>query len=83
MTNDTRRSAKEATPGVMRNIFGIIMIIIYVGMGILCFCGAFPWFTGDWAWLRWVGGAIFVVYGIWRATDSLPVLTDRLQPQSY
>ncbi len=29
------------TPAAMRNIFGIIMIIIYVGVGVLFFCGYF------------------------------------------
>ena len=29
------------TPATMRNIFGIIMIIIYVGVGIMFFCGVF------------------------------------------
>lgn len=56
----------SGTPKAMRNIFGIIMIIVYIGMGILCFCGVFDWLTGSWAWLRWVAGGIFVVYGIWR-----------------
>ena len=55
----------------MRNIFGIIMIIVYIGMGILCFCGVFDWPTGAWAWLRWVAGGIFVVYGIWRGYRQL------------
>ena len=29
----------SGTPATMRNIFGIIMIIICVGVGILFFCG--------------------------------------------
>jgi len=56
----------KGTPSTMSTIFGIFMIIIYIGMGILCFCGFFDWLTGSWAWLRWVAGALFVVYGIWR-----------------
>ena len=59
-------SNQTGTPNTMRNIFGIIMIIVYIGMGILCFCGVFDWLTGGWAWLRWVAGGIFVVYGIRR-----------------
>lgn len=54
-------------PGTMRTVFGIIMILIYLGMGVLFFCGFFSWLTGTWAWLRWVGGGIFIAYGIWRA----------------
>lgn len=51
---------------ILRSIFGIIMIIVYVGMGVLLFCGVFQ-FNNGWEWLRWVGGSILVLYGIWRA----------------
>lgn len=54
-------------PRTMRNIFGIIMIVIYVAMGILFLCGAFPQLSGNWAWLRWVGGVLIILYGAWRA----------------
>lgn len=54
------------TPRTMRTIFGIIMIVIYLGMGLLCFLGVFDWLSGNFAWLRWVGGSLFVVYGLWR-----------------
>lgn len=53
-------------PRTMRNIFGIIMIIIYLGMGALFLIGAFPQLSGSWEWLRWVGGVGFIVYGFWR-----------------
>lgn len=58
---------KSNMPRTMRNVFGIIMIIIYVAMGVLFLCGAFPQLSGNWAWLRWVGGILFIVYGVWRA----------------
>lgn len=66
MENENRRQS-AGTPQVMRNIFGIIMIIVYVGMGTLCFRGVFDWLTGSWEWLRWAAGGLFVAYGIWRA----------------
>ncbi|QCD35783.1 hypothetical protein [Muribaculum gordoncarteri] len=50
-----------------RTIFGIIMIIIYVGMGILLLINYFNWMDNGWQWLRWVGGCLFIVYGLWRA----------------
>lgn len=58
---------KSKVPQTMRNIFGIIMIIVYVAVGILFLCGAFPMLSGSWAWLRWVGGVVLIVYGFWRA----------------
>lgn len=51
---------------LFRMIFGIIMVIIYVGMGILLFFNFFQW-GESWAWLRWIGAVLFTVYGIWRA----------------
>lgn len=52
---------------IARTIFGIFMIIIYVGMGVLLLCNFFNWETGPWEWLRWTGGVILIIYGIWRA----------------
>lgn len=55
---------KKKTPKLARTIFGIIMICIYVGMGGLVLAGYFSWMH---EWLRWAGGVMFIVYGIWRA----------------
>ncbi len=57
----------SGTPKSMRYIFGIIMIVIYLAVGILFLCGFFEPIYGTWTWVRWVGGGMFVVYGIWRA----------------
>lgn len=51
---------------IMRSIFGIIMIIIYVGMGVLLLINFFNW-GGDWAWTRYVVGIVLIIYGLWRA----------------
>lgn len=55
------------TPRTMNYIFGIIMIVVYLAMGVLFFCGFFDPLYGSWTWMRWAGGGLFVVYGIWRA----------------
>jgi hypothetical protein len=71
-TPEERRRQREADAGenksnkVMRAIFGIIMIIVYVGMGVLLLINFFGW-NGDWAWTRYVVGVVLVIYGIWRA----------------
>lgn len=54
-------------PSTMRTLFGIVMIIIYVGMGVLLFINFFGWGPGILQWLRWIGGCVFVIYGLWRA----------------
>lgn len=51
---------------VMRAIFGIIMVIVYVGMGVLLLINFFNW-GGDWAWTRYVVGIVLIIYGFWRA----------------
>ncbi|MDE5629234.1 MAG: hypothetical protein K2I69_06700 [Muribaculaceae bacterium] len=51
---------------IMRAIFGIIMIIIYVGMGVLLLINFFGW-DADWAAARYIVGVMLVIYGVWRA----------------
>lgn len=58
---------KPSVPSTMRVVFGIFMIIVYVGMGVLLLINFFDWGPGILQWLRWIGGILFVVYGIWRA----------------
>lgn len=62
---EPRRNSRPGTPGIMRNIFGIFMILVYVGMGILLFINFFQ-FDASFAWVRYVGGVLFILYGIWR-----------------
>lgn len=72
-TPEERRREREAEQDdamkpnkVMRAIFGIIMIIVYVGMGVLLLINFFNW-GGDWAWTRYVVGVVLIIYGLWRA----------------
>ena len=58
-------SAQADTPRLMRTIFGIFMVLVYVGMGVLLFINFFGW-GGSFAWVRYVMGALFIIYGIWR-----------------
>jgi cytochrome c biogenesis protein CcdA len=57
-------------PSTMRLVFGIIMIIVYVGMGILLLINFFRW-GESYTWLRIGGGILFVIYGIWRAIRQI------------
>ena len=72
-TEERRRQRLEENDGrgvkpnqVMSTIFGIIMIIIYVGMGVLLLINFFNW-NSDWAWTRYIVGVVLVIYGLWRA----------------
>lgn len=55
------------TPQMMRNVFGIIMILVYLGMSVLFLVGFFDVMYGQWKWMRWVCGGLFGAYGLWRA----------------
>lgn len=72
-TPEERRRMRQEQSGdtykpnrVMRAVFGIIMIIVYVGMGVLLLINFFGW-GGDWAWTRYVVGIVLIIYGLWRA----------------
>ncbi len=72
-TPEERRRRREEESGdamkpnhIMRTIFGIIMVIVYVGMGVLLIINFFNW-GGDWAWTRYVVGIVLIIYGFWRA----------------
>lgn len=54
------------TPKAMRNLFGIIMIIVYLGVGILFLVGYFDILFPTWKWVRWAGATLFIIYGLWR-----------------
>lgn len=59
------RGNHPSTPQIMRNVFGIFMILVYIGMGVLLFMNFFR-FDESFTWVRYVGGVLFILYGIWR-----------------
>ena len=65
--NEVRRSSKSApsTSSILGLVFGIFMVIVYVGMGVLLIVNFFNW-SPDWAWTRWVVGCVLIVYGFFR-----------------
>lgn len=66
--NDDQGDGRRAQPRPLRMIFGIFMIIVYIGMGVLCITNWFgyPDNTG-WSVARWIVGVVLIIYGIWRA----------------
>lgn len=70
LTLKFRKMEKEdnsmKTPKMMRMVFGIFMVLIYVGMGILLFMNFFE-YPEQYAWIRWLVGSMLVLYGFWRA----------------
>lgn len=62
----THKSGLPSTRTILGVTFGIFMVIIYVGMGVLLLINFFNWGT-DWAWTRWIVGIVLIVYGFFRA----------------
>ena len=67
MARQNDEQPQSVVPSTMRVVFGIIMIIVYVGMGVLLLLNYFDWHNQLLTWLRWIGGILFIIYGIWRA----------------
>lgn len=65
--NSNVHSSAADTPAIMKKVFGVFMILIYFGMGGLTIAGFFDILFGDWHWMKWALGGLFIVYGIWRA----------------
>ncbi len=62
--------------------FGIFMIIVYVGMGLLLLAPELHLTDGNdwifrltelvpWAWMRIMVGIVLIIYGIWRAIRAI------------
>ena len=57
----------KRSPHPLRLAYGIFMILIYIGMGVLCiinFFGAPE--TGGWILANYVVGVMLIIYGFWR-----------------
>lgn len=65
------------TQKIVRTIFGIIMVVIYVGMGVMLLINAFNW-QADWAWTRYIIGVVLIIYGFWRAYRQYKGIDSRL-----
>lgn len=50
-------------PHIMRVCFGILMILIYLGMGVLMLMNFFRWSQPG---IAYGLGALFIIYGIYR-----------------
>ena len=55
MARQNDEQPQSVVPSTMRVVFGIIMIIVYVGMGVLLLLNYFDWHTQLLTWLRWIG----------------------------
>lgn len=64
-TTKSVRNSMPSTSGILGLVFGIFMVIVYVGMGVLLIINFFGWAT-DWAWTRWVVGIALIIYGFYR-----------------
>lgn len=78
--NNSRREytiPESKSQKMVRTVFGIIMILIYVGMGVLLLINFFGW-KSDWAWTRYIVGVVLIIYGFWRAYRQYKGIDSRL-----
>lgn len=78
--NNSRREytiPESKSQKMVRTVFGIIMILIYVGMGVLLLINFFGW-QSDWAWTRYIVGVVLIIYGFWRAYRQYKGIDSRL-----
>ena len=66
-SDEEKRPAIGGNPNmVMRAVFAIIMIIIYIGVGVLLLINFFQW-PESIGWIRWIIGIVLIIYGGFRA----------------
>ena len=65
-TDEDVRPAIGGTNKVMRGIFAIIMVIVYIGVGILLLFNVFNW-SESIDVMRWIVGICLILYGVFRA----------------
>lgn len=51
---------------IMRSIFALIMVIVYIGVGVLLCINFFRW-NESIDWIRWIIGIVLIIYGAFRA----------------
>lgn len=64
-----------STKTILGLTFGIFMVILYVGMGILLMIDFFNWDRSSWGWMRWIVGPVLVVYGFYRGYRQYKMFT--------
>ena len=64
-----------STKKIMGLVFGIFMVFIYVGMGILILKNYFWTEENPMDWMRWIVGPLLIVYGIFRGWRQYKVFT--------
>jgi len=67
--SETEDASNPYAPGrIMRVVFSVFMIIVYLGMGVALLLPANIFgFPPSIDWIRYAMGSIFIIYGIWRA----------------
>lgn len=64
-----------STRSILGLTFGIFMILLYVGMGVLFLIDFFHWSDYGWGWMRWILGPVLIVYGFYRGWRQYKMFT--------
>lgn len=63
------RAVAPTPKGAVALGFGIFMVIVYVGVGILFLINFFQW-DESWTVMRYILGVVLIIYGIYRCYRS-------------
>lgn len=69
MHHEKETESRSVVPSPKRAVaiaFGIFMIIVYVGVGVLLLVNFFRW-DANFTWVRIVLGILLILYGVFRA----------------
>ncbi len=76
--NSSRRQSARinmpSTKTILGIAFGIFMVFIYVGMGVLLLINFFNW-PASWNIARWVVGPVLIIYGFFRGWRQYKMFT--------
>ncbi len=75
--NDDKDNRRQGPGRIMRLVYTIFMVVIYIGMGVLLLLNFFGW-APQYTWPRDIVGVVLIIYGIWRAYRYYAGIESRL-----
>ena len=75
--NDDDNNRRQGSGRLVRWVYTIFMVVLYIGMGILLLLNFFEW-APEYTWPRNIVGIVLIIYGIWRAYRHYAGIGSRL-----
>lgn len=75
--NDDDNNRRQGSGRIVRWVYTIFMVLLYIGMGILLLLNFFEW-APEYTWPRNIVGIVLIIYGIWRVYRHYAGIGSRL-----